>query len=180
MFRATNNGEYVNEESVLKVLRQLKNKRAAPVLLSMVVARGDPYSYRPNFYEDSLLAQTLAATGETRAIPMLCELLQRPDSHVWSSQIDNKTLVSFSDRDNVLYALLMLTGQVSQDYKLMVHEQGEGQTMIGFPNPEARKAAVEKFQLWWREHQDQPPYKNLIPLAVPIPNPSNSPYRPGM
>jgi hypothetical protein len=47
--------------------------------------------------------------------------------------------------------------------------------MIGFATPDDRKAAVEKFQLWWREHQDQPPYKDLKPLAVPITT-SGNPY----
>lgn len=182
MYQFNNPEEYVNEEEVLKALRQIKSKRSAPILLEMMVARSDPLSYQSNFYADAALAQTLAATGETRAIPMLCELLQGPDTRMSSMQVDNK-MWSFTSRDNALYALLLLTGQAPQDYKLMVRVQGDDseQIMIGFADPEAqkaaeaRKAAIEKFQLWWREHQDQPPYKDLKPLAVPISNSSN-PY----
>ncbi len=169
-----NNEEYVDEELVLRALRQIKSKRAAPILLSMMAARRDPYFQQSNFYADALLAQTLAATGEIRAVPMLCELLQGPDTRMWSTQMDNKSW-SFSDRDNTLYALLLLTRQAPLDYKMMIRDQ-DGQIMVGFTDPEARKAAVEKFQLWWRENQDQPPYKDIVPLAVPIPDPFNPGY----
>ncbi len=174
-----NRDDYVNEEEVLKALRQIKSKRAAPILLSMMVARSDPFSYQSNFNADAVLAvlaQTLAATGETRAIPLLVELLQGSDTRLSSMPVDNK-MWSFSNRDNALYALLLLTGQSPRDYKLMVRTQGDDgdQTMIGFATAEDRKAAVEKFQNWWREHQDLPPYKDLKPLAVPITN-SGNPY----
>jgi hypothetical protein len=176
MYPFNNRDDYINEDEILRALRQIRSKRAAPVLLAMMVARSDPFSYLSNFYSDAVLSQTLAATGETRTVPLLVELLQRPDTRMSSMMVDNK-IWSFSNRDNILYALLLLTKQTPLDYKMMVRTQGDesDQTMIGFATAEARKAAVEKFQLWWREHQDQPPYKDLKPLAVPITN-SGNPY----
>ena len=179
MFRANNSGEYANEQNIMRALRQLKSKRSAPVLLAMMVTRREPGFYQADIYNNAALAQTLADTGEVRAIPMLCELLQRPDTRVGSTRVNNKVW-SFSDGDTILYALLLLTGQAPQDYKMMVGDQGQGQLMIGFSTPEARRAAVDQFRLWWREHQDRSPYKDIIPLAVPISNPGNSGYRLGM
>jgi hypothetical protein len=158
--------EYVNEQRIVQALSQIKSKRAAPTLLAMMLARGNR-GVRPIQCSDITMAAAMGATGEPRAIPLLCEMLQRPGTQAWTMNLGNQT-IHFEDRDVAFYALLKLTGQDHGKYNMVFGNMGNNNKYMGFPNPDARKAAYEQFQKWWEANKDTPPYRDLKPLALPM------------
>ncbi len=170
--RVTEEGEAVDRDTVLKAIRQIRNKRAAPALLMVLMGQ---VRWTGNVPEDVAIAESLAATGEMRVVPTLCECLRATGRLAPSPESDGDQTWDSGEHDVMFYALLLMTHQSQEGYRLIVQKNPEnGATLnVSFADPAQRKAACERLHRWWKENKDKPPYKGLHPIAVPIRSPVN-------
>ncbi len=159
--------------AALEALEKIASRRAAPLLARMLL---DPK--QSSAYRDGFLATALAATGEKRALPLLMDALE-PESHNSSSTSRNGKRVSWQTGDTRLLAAIRLTGQKESQYGMtsLAEPYDRLATLFGFAEDSQRAAALKKFRQWWADHQDQAPYKDLSPLALP---PRRTPLPEGM
>lgn len=146
----------------IEALRKLHSKRAAPGLF-VALTRMGVYDAR----RQAALAQTLAATGELRLVPLLMERLARTSTS-YQHTVPGVGKVTVAASDPALLALSKLTDQSPGSYGLIFREDDRGMLALGFPDSRTRKAAVEKFRAWWAANKASPRYKGLTPLELPM------------
>lgn len=159
--------------AALEALEKIASRHAAPLLARMLL---DPQ--HSSACRDGLLATTLAATGEKRALPLLMDAMELKSYRSSSASRNGKT-VSWQTGDTRLLAAIRLTGQKESQYGMtsLAEPYDRLATLFGFAEDSQRAAALKKFRQWWAENQDKPPYKDLTPLALP---PRRTPLPEGM
>jgi hypothetical protein len=71
--------------------------------------------------------------------------------------------------DVALYMLLRLTGQPLESYGLQLLSFEPGDTLLGFNDATAsRAAAIAKFKTWWEQNKSRAPYNQTVtPITLP-------------
>ena len=149
----------------LVALKEIASPRAAPVLLALLGESEDR-----NMHKQMALAEALAATGEKRAIEPLIKYLDRTESFGNMSWGDKLT-ITVAESDAALMALVKLTGQDPKDYDFVTYPYQELPGIgkpHGFKDAASRKAAIKKFNDFWAAHGQDPPYRDLKPLPIPM------------
>ncbi len=143
----------------IEALEEIAPPSAAPLALAVLTAE--------NIHSTRIRAagaELLVAAGSKGAVPALAEdLAYRKANFTWSSG-DRKLTIAYCDAS--LQALVLLTGQKLQEYDFVAWpHHGEHEVQLrGFPDEKTRKAAIKKFQTWWKKHKDRKPWKNLKPI----------------
>ena len=144
--------------AALKALGKVRNPKAAPLLLALLLDQRSA-----DYVRDGMLADALAATGDKRVIPLLLPRLAR--SRFTSSMSTGKTVVTAAPSDAALMALIKLTGQDPKDYKFQQWPRRE--SFYGFRDNKQRSAAIKKFKDWWARNKTTPAYRDLKPITLP-------------
>jgi len=146
--------------AALRAIHILRPKRAATALLAMVRD-----GRRHDLRRTAMLAEALAATGEVRAVPALLEEIHRSGASY--SYGDGNRTVEIEIGDIPLLAAIRLTGQSPGRYGFVQapseYDPSVG-SLHGFLSDKDRRKAKQDFEKWWKEHQNQPPYRGMKPL----------------
>ena len=144
---------------------------AAPWLVKVMLGR------REDLFCTMLLADTLAATRERRAIPLVMSLLDQTETrarfdilpHIGGRFPMNRKEITFAVSDAALLALIRLTDQKPADYGMAKARASTGYWRVvqyGFGTDEERQRAIRAFRAWWRIHKDKPPYADSGPGSI--------------
>lgn len=164
-----------------QVLMQGTNKIPAPMAMKALIAIRTPLAVSTlvssvsnnqnnDMYRMLAICSAIAECNDKSAVPALVALLDRKSMGSMGFGMPNGKQMTMCDRDGALMALVKITGQDPADYKFTLYDMPTGMAkvqMYGFTDEQARTAAITKFQQWWKDNKDKPPYSELKPLPLP-------------
>jgi len=109
-----------------------------------------------------ILCKLLIASREKRAV---LNLIRAPrDMRAIPFHRGQTILGSTCPADQLLRVLVRLTEQEERTYRFVV--AGECDELVGFEGIDDREAAWRRFDAWWKENKNKPPYAEATPLPV--------------
>jgi HEAT repeat protein len=154
--------------AILDALTRIRSPRPAPMLLALWMQR----SARNDAFTPAL-ADAMVATGDLGIMPHLLGKLRENQTSMSTTTGKGKA-ITCAPCDGPLLVLVRLARQDPNDYQFMVATD-VGNARVGFKDDATRKAALKKFDDWWKKARLAPPYRDLKPPRIPDligPNPN--------
>lgn len=122
------------------------------------------------------LSELLIATGDTRLVPRLIDMLDASPASVLSLTHTGEA-ISISPADCIFHSAAGLAGLSSHAMGFIVARVSNA-TAAGFADDAQRARAHENLKQWWARNSHLPPWRNLAEIETPSTSSHSQPHRP--
>lgn len=148
--------------AIYQTLAKAKDSRIMPWLLGEL-EENDEYSYGWHGGSKTEFLRLMGKLEDPRAVVTLVAKLDGTSEEVTSGSVNGDDY-SVESVDYLLAALIDMTGQKRDDYKMGLDNDWDDEDMkVAFKTTADREAAIKKFKAWYKENAET--YKDLTPYT---------------